>query len=107
MKKFICILITLSIILLVSISTYAAEQKTVLRIDSVYYDSTSNTYCINCIDENGESWIIELFAANKQSKSMLSNLNRTFKSKWIIATFEDYDNNYLYDDDIINWYIEE
>lgn len=60
-------------------------------------------YCLNILDENGNQWIIELFHAEKINFNLYETINMIFEDQWIVASVEDNDNNYLYDDVITEW----
>jgi hypothetical protein len=102
--KNLIILVTLISVLLIPVSVHADIFETILNIDSVFYEQESQYYLINCIDENGEGWIIELFQA-EENKTLTIQLNTILKGQWIEAKYNTYDNTDLYDDEIIQWKI--
>lgn len=78
----------------------------VLRVDYIYYNNTTHTYNMKCIDENEEVWEIELLYKQKINRHFLQCLKKQYKNAWIVGIFLDEGTpNYIYDDEIIDWYM--
>jgi hypothetical protein len=100
------ILIVLTISLLISTNVLGATTDRVVQVNKVYYNINYHTYNINIVDDTKEVYTFELFGTDKLNNKLLKNLQKTFKGIYLIATFDDKEtNNYIYDDEIVNWYI--
>jgi hypothetical protein len=100
------ILITLTLSILLSTNVLGATTDRVVQVNKVYYNTTNKTYNINIVDDTKEVYTIELFSTDKLNNKLLKNLQKTFKSVYLIASFDDKGTtNYIYDDAIIDWYI--
>ena len=112
-KKLISICIILTILLTLITTTHAnntgntktetEQNKVVLYINSINYDNQTNQYIASYIDENEEIWIIELLTVNKYTISTHKLLEKLYLYEHVEATFESYNNDNLYDDEIINF----
>lgn len=103
-KLNIIILILILLILVFSLPVIAAEQEIILKIDSIYYDSEYQTITAELLDQKGYTWIVDLaFNQIEPEQRFLDMLNKYLKGIKILAIYEDYNNNYLYDDEIITW----
>jgi hypothetical protein len=77
-----------------------------VQVNKVYYNTNYHTYNINIIDDTKEVYAIELFGTDKLNNKLLKNLQKTFMNMYLIVTFDDKETtNYIYDDEIVNWYI--
>jgi hypothetical protein len=106
MKKLMVCALLVVIISIFSPITVSAQvtQDHIYKVDCIMYDVHSSLYVLNIIDENGEVWIIELFQS-KFDRKLFNRINYVFKNEWIVASVEDYNNNDLYDDEILEWEI--
>ncbi len=103
MKKLLLVLSFMVVIFMSAISSNAMLTKDhIYYIEYISYDRINEQYIINCVDENGDLWVVEWFYG-KFDFRFFRMLNRMMVDQWIIASVEDYNNNDFYDDEIIRW----
>ncbi len=103
LKGIVATIAMTAVILSTMVFSFARVDTTTLKGDNVSYDNINHMYCLSLVDNQGESWVIELFNSRRLSLKTLDSLNVMFAGKEIEAEFESFDNSNLYDDAITKW----
>ena len=101
MKKLI--IITLTLLILTTSTCFASQQQEIHEYNAITYDMNFGTYYLvtTCTD-SGDGYCIEI-AHTKEFNPFVSKIFQDlFRNETFIITIEDYDNNDIWDDELIS-----